>query len=451
MASHPSVTRSTGSLRQRVLKAGGWTVAGSLSSQLLRFGSNLVLTRLLFPEAFGLMAILNAVLIGLNMLSDVGLSLGIIRSKRGDGAEFLNTVWTIQVIKGALVAAAMWIAAASIARAYGEAELAQMMPMMGLVALIGGFVSTNIDLAKRNVDAARLTMMEIGSQAVGIAAMILFAWMDPTPWALVWGNVVGTSVRVLASHLVLPGGRNRFAWDRSAAHEVFSFGGWVLLSSAISYLSGEGRQLLLAALVDMRLLGLLGLATTLTLAAWSTIQQVAGKVLFPAYSEVVRTDPSRLSGVVERTRRAQLLPACLVSTLFAFGGPLIIRLLYDPRYADAGLILQIQGPGVMGGLLSASYSGVLWAIGRPGVGTALLATQVAINVLSMVIGSQLAGPLGVVVGSAMSGWVFYPVNAWVFRRFGLWHPRTDAAVFVVAAAVATFVVMTADWSVAAHW
>ncbi len=446
------MTRSTtGGLRQRVLKAGGWTVAGNVSSQALRFGSNLVLTRLLFPEAFGLMAILNAVLIGLNMLSDVGLSLGIIRSKRGDSPAFLDTVWTIQIIKGAIVGAAMWIAAGPIARAYDQPELTQLMPVMGLVALIGGCASTNIDLAKRRVDAGRLTMIEIGSQALAAAAMILFAWLDPTPWALVWGNVVGVSARVLASHTLLPGRRCRLAWDRDAAREVFGFGGWVLMSSAVTYLAGEGRQLLLAALVDVRLLGLIALASALSLAAWSVIQQVAGKVLFPAYAEVLRENPDRLSSVVERARRVQLLPACLVSVAFAFGGSLLIQLLYDPRYAEAGLILQIQGSVVMIGLLSASYSGVLWALGRPGLATALLSAQVAINLTCMLIGSHLAGGLGVVVGSAMTGTLIYPINAWAYRRLGLWHPRTDLAVFALAAIVIPAMALTADWSVAAHW
>src|SRR5690606_17786644 len=108
------------------------------------------------------------------------------------------------------------------------------------------------------------------------------------------------------------------------------------LSSAVTYLAGEGRQLLLAALVDVRLLGLLALASALSLAAWTAIQQVAGKVLFPAYAEVLRNDPARLSSVVERARRAQLVPACLISVFFAFGGSALIALLYDPRYADAG-------------------------------------------------------------------------------------------------------------------
>lgn len=422
-----------------------------MSSQALRFGSNLVLTRLLFPEAFGLMAILNAVLIGLNMLSDVGLSLGIIRSKRGDSPAFLDTVWTIQIAKGVIVATAMWIAAVPIAHAYGQPELAQMMPVMGLVALIGSFASTNIDLAKRNVDAARLTMMEVAAQAIGIAAMILFAWLDPTPWALVWGNIVGVSARVVASHTVLPGRRSRLAWERDVVREVFGFGGWVMLSSAVTYLSGEGRQLMLGALVDVRLLGLLGLSAALSLAAWSAIQQIANKVLFPAYSEIVRTDAARLSRVVERSRRVQLVPGCLFSAVLALGGPAIIGFLYDPRYADAGLILQIQATGMMIGLLSASYSGVLWALGRPGLSTALLSLQVGVNLTAMVIGAKIAGPLGVVVGSALTGSLIYPINAWVYRRMGLWHPRTDVWVFAAAAAVAAVVIATADWHAAAAW
>lgn len=422
-----------------------------MSSQLLRFGSNLVLTRLLFPEAFGLMAILSAVLVGLSMLSDVGLSLGIIRSERGDRPNFLNTVWTIQIAKGVLIGAAMWIASVPVAHAYDQPELVQLMPVMGLVALLGGLVSTNIDLAKRKVDAARLTMIEVGSQALGVVAMIVFAWLDPTPWALVWGNVVSTAVRVLASHTLLPGPRNRFAWDREAAHEVFSFGGWVLMSSAVTYLSGNGRQLLLAGLVDVRLLGLFGLAGALSTAAWMTIQQVAGKVLLPAYAEVVRKEPSRLSNVLERSRRAQLLPGCAFSTLFALAGPFIVDVLYDPRYAEAGLMLQIQGACAMIGLLSGSYSGVLWALGRPGLSTALLAAQVTIAFASMLVGSQVAGGLGVVVGSAVSAWLFYPVNVLVFRRLGLWQPRTDVVVIAVTAVVATIVIMTADWGMAAGW
>ena len=68
-------------LVHRVLRAGGWTIFGFGASQLLRLGGNLILTRLLFPEAFGLMAIVQAVLVGVTLLSDIGVEQSIIHNK----------------------------------------------------------------------------------------------------------------------------------------------------------------------------------------------------------------------------------------------------------------------------------------------------------------------------------------------------------------------------------
>ena len=45
-----------------------WTVANYGVSQGLRFASNLILTHLLFPDLFGLMSLVNVVLMGLSFL-----------------------------------------------------------------------------------------------------------------------------------------------------------------------------------------------------------------------------------------------------------------------------------------------------------------------------------------------------------------------------------------------
>ena len=67
------------SLKQMATHGSLWTIAGYGTSQVLRFGSNLVLAKLLFPQAFGLMAIVNGVMQGLVMFSDVGIGQSIIR------------------------------------------------------------------------------------------------------------------------------------------------------------------------------------------------------------------------------------------------------------------------------------------------------------------------------------------------------------------------------------
>jgi O-antigen/teichoic acid export membrane protein len=84
-----------GSLKQRILRAGSWTLAGQVLSQVIRLGSNLVMTRLLAPEMFGVMSIAITVGMILGMLSDLGLNQNIVQSKRGEEPAFLDTAWCV--------------------------------------------------------------------------------------------------------------------------------------------------------------------------------------------------------------------------------------------------------------------------------------------------------------------------------------------------------------------
>lgn len=97
----PSIDVSaTASLRKRALRAGSWNLVAQVASQVMRLGGNLVMARLLLPEMFGVMVIATTVSVLLHLLSDVGLRQNIIQSHRGDDPHFLNTAWTVQIIRG---------------------------------------------------------------------------------------------------------------------------------------------------------------------------------------------------------------------------------------------------------------------------------------------------------------------------------------------------------------
>ena len=66
----------------------------------LRMLSSVVLARLFSPLYFGLMTLLTTVLVGLNLFSHLGLGDSVIQNPRGDEPLFLNTAWTLQVIRG---------------------------------------------------------------------------------------------------------------------------------------------------------------------------------------------------------------------------------------------------------------------------------------------------------------------------------------------------------------
>src|SRR6056297_1059184 len=122
----------------------------------LRLGSNLILTRLLFPEAFGLMALTQVFLTGLQMFSQFGINASVIRSERGDDPAFLHTAWTVQIVRGIGLWLICFAVAYPAAAFYGEPQLEQLLPAVGLTAAINGLASINMVTVNRKLLLGRL-------------------------------------------------------------------------------------------------------------------------------------------------------------------------------------------------------------------------------------------------------------------------------------------------------
>lgn len=178
-----------GSLMQRAIRSTAFTMAGFASSQVLRLGSNLILTRLLFPEAFGLMAMVSVFLMGLNMFSDVGVGPAIMQSKRGDDRDFLNTAWTIQIMRGVLLYIVACALAWPIAQYFGEPDLTLFLPVAAITLVVQGLYPTRLETANRHLQAGRVTVIELASQIVSIATALCLAWLLQSVWALVLSGI----------------------------------------------------------------------------------------------------------------------------------------------------------------------------------------------------------------------------------------------------------------------
>jgi O-antigen/teichoic acid export membrane protein len=412
---------------QRVLHSGSWTLAGYAVSQALRLGGNLILTRLLFPEAFGMMAIVMVACYGVTMFVDMGIAQSIVQNKRGDDPAFINTAWSIQIILGVLIFAGMSALAWPMAIFYDAPELAAILPVIGVSAIINGFNSTKLYTAQRNLEAKRVTLIDIGTYALGLLLTIFLAWLMRSVWSLVWGHVISNALKMAATHMFLHGMRNRFAWERDAAKQLVRFGRWIMWSSVLTFLSVEGGRLLISALLDWRQLALFTLANTMNLMFWQAIQQLAGKVFFPAYAEVYRNDPKQLPSVMRKARLAVTVPSWCTSVLFVFFGSWVMGVLYDERYHGSGGMLQLLAAGSLMGCVWGSYTGALLAIGKVATMTALTAIQIVFQIGGMALGYRYWGGAGILIGLAAAAWVMYFAQAYVMRLNGLLQLRFDLA------------------------
>lgn len=360
------------------------------------------MTRLLFPEVYGLMTLVWAVLYGLQMFADTGIVTTIIRDKRGDDPDFLNTAFTTNVLRGVLLWVVSCVVAYPMATFYHQPALAQLLPATGLTALIHGFVSTAMYTRRRHMDFKRLAILDLSTEIVTFVALIIWAYFYRNVWALVGGAVIGQIFMVIASHLYLPGIRNKFRWDRSALDTFMGFGKWIYLSSVVYFLSTQSDRFLLGRYLDMIHLGVYGTATVLSGALLTVILKINSDVLYPAYSRVFQEGADRLRQVMLRTRLAvdagMILP---IAAIMVLGGR-IVALLYDPRYHEAGWMLQVLCVRLLIVATLSNSESCLIALGHPKYSFMQNLFRTIAMFVAIPVGWSLWGIKGVIWAVALS-------------------------------------------------
>ncbi|AEG02591.1 oligosaccharide flippase family protein [Methylomonas methanica] len=343
------------SLRQRVIRGSILSVAGHFVSQGIRLGGNLITTRLLLPEMFGVMAIANVLFIGIEMLSDLGIRQNIIQSRRGDDPTFLNTAWSLQIVRGLLLGLIVlalsallyglgWLGWLPKDSAYADQNLPWVIAALSLTPLLKGLESTNMATANRNLILGRLTLIEVLSQIAG--PVVIIAWcfyFDRSVWALVAGWFTVSLTRMMLSHSYLPGIRNRLRWDRESLESLYHFGKWIFVSSILGFLLNNGDRLLFGFYLNSNDLGIYSIAFMMVSAVETLLRKLVANVSFPALSEIYRREPNGLVKYYYQFRRPiDLVSLFLVGVIFT-GGREIIDIFYDDRYVSAGPMLEILG------------------------------------------------------------------------------------------------------------
>lgn len=295
------------------MKGGAVALGGFGAAQGLRLASNLIMTRLLAPDAFGLMALVLSIEILIGMLSDLGLDASIVRSKSGDDPAFLATARTMQLARSSLIALVMLAVAAALtplaaagvfpeASVYADQRLPWFMALMALSVAITGFSAMRVALHNRALNLVPVIRLELGAQAVAILATVGGALAGMGAYALAAGAVFSAAAKVIGSHLFLAGPPARFGFDRTHFKEIFGYGKWLVLASTLGWLAQRGDQVIFGALFDKVAFGLYAIAGIWIFTGRNLIELVQRRVAYPALAELHRERPHDLTRVYRRMR-----------------------------------------------------------------------------------------------------------------------------------------------------
>ena len=421
-------------LGERASRAAAWTFIGFGIGQLVRLVGNIILARLLFPEAFGLMLIAGVLVQGLLLFSDLGIGPSIVQNKAGDDREFLDTAWTMQSIRGVVLTLASLLAAWPFAQFYNDDRLFLIVVVIGCSAFFQGLGSTKIFTVGRHLNPKRLIAIEIVSQLIGVASMITSALVSPTYWALVAGALMTPLSKMVLSHIVLEGPINRFRWHTPSVRSLFHFGKWIFLSTALTFFAGQSDRLIFAKLIPLDMLGVYSFAAMITLMPLTLFGHIEKRVVFPVYSEVARKE-RELAPVFTRARAGYLTAGGVICAGLFAAGPSLIEVLYDERYHQAGWMLRYLTIGTWLTLVQTTYGAAHLATARVQWVAASSMCKVIGIIAFVSFGYEVAGFEGAVLGYALSEFLRYAVLAFGGRMMKL--PGLGQDVFLTLVIVVT--------------
>ncbi len=399
------------------------------------------MTRLLAPELFGLMSIASIVMVGLTLLTDIGIRQNIIQHRHDNDQEFFDAAWTLQIFRGF----AIWLTSCLLSvilsalneanvfsedSIYSDDRLPIIISIISLSAVIEGFSPIKFSLSIRKLDQTRITFIEISAQLLGVLAMLIWIYFDRSIWAMVMGWLYGVAAKIILSYILIPGRNNRIVWNLRAFKTIIKFGKWIFLTSLIGFMLTSGDRLILGIKTSPETMGFYSIAFLMVNTIYMMTSKLSSSIIFPALSDVFRRRPEDLSKTLYNFK-IWIDSGMLFTSGFLFStGGLIVDLLYDDRYAQAGGILQILALTLVANRYAIADQCYL-SMGKPHVMTYLIAMRTMVFYILVPFGLYTYGLNGALWCIVLSGIVTIPASLLAQHKFGILNISRELVVLPI--------------------
>ena len=272
------------SLSKRVVKGGVWVFTLRIINRGLGFMRTIILARLLAPEAFGLLGIALVSIATLETFSQTGFRAALIQKKESV-ESYLDTAWTVSAVRGTILFLILFSAAPAVAKFFKSPEASLVIRVLSISLLLSGFSNVGIIFFQKELEFHKQFFYEITATLVDLSVTISLAFTWRNVWALVWGGLAASSVRLLMSYLIHPY-RPRIKFGRAEYRDLFGFGKWIAGSTILVFLITQGDDILVGKMLGVTALGLYQMAYALSNLPATEISHVIAQVTFPTFSKL---------------------------------------------------------------------------------------------------------------------------------------------------------------------
>ena len=372
-----------------------------------------ILARLLSKDDFGLVAIAVVAINYFGVIKDLGLGVALIQ-RREDVNEAANTVFTINIILGFFLSAAIIPFAPLFAGYFNNPMITPVLRWLGASFAINALGSVHNIWLMRELDYRRKFIPDMGNTAVKTLVSIGLAFGGFGVWSLVFGQILGALASVVLVWIILPW-RPRPTLNRKITATLLRFGRSIIGGDILTVVIDNLDYIIVGKIFGVAQLSVYTLAYRLPEMLVIGNLWVLGGVIFPAFSSIQDRPDEMRRGFLTSVRLIALVmvPICLGLVIAA--DP-IVRVLFGDQWLDVIPLLRVLA--VYAWLYSLGYhiGDIYKAIGHPDILLKLGLLSLIILIPAMLIGSQF-GLIGIVWGHLIAVLIRRIVSLQIATRF----------------------------------
>ncbi len=283
IANNSDNTFPTTPLSTKVVRGGMWLFALRMINRGLGLVRTIVLARLLSPEDFGLFGIAMLSISILETFSKTGFNAAVIQ-RRENVEPYLDTAWTVSVIRGIVLFICLFFASPFIAKFFNSTQAESVIRVIAISTILYGLRNIGILFFQKELNFGRQFFYELSGTIVDVSVAITLAIKLRNTWALVYSGLAANFVLLFVSYLVHPY-RPKLKFEMEKFQELFRFGKWVLGSGILIFVITQGDDVFVGKVLGVTALGLYQMAYAFSNLPATEICHVISQVTFPAYSK----------------------------------------------------------------------------------------------------------------------------------------------------------------------
>lgn len=328
-------------MKSQTIRSAKWVSLSQVIRQALRFGTLIVLARLLDPDDFGVMAMVVVVTGFVTMVGDLGVSAALIR-ERDPSPGLCSSAFWINLGVSVLAMLLVLAGAGSVAGFYQEPRVEPVLSVLSLTLLMTGLMLVQRALFERDMRFKEVAVIETSATLLGAVAAIAAAVAGWGLWALVTQTLVIVFARTAGFWLRstwYP--RFVFHWQEIAKVARFSLNltGFVI----VNFIARSADNVLIGRVLGAQSLGQYNVAYQIMLLPLRNVTYVVNRVLYPAISKV-QDSPARMrKAYLETVHALATLTFPIMFGIWAVAEPAVTVLLGE-RWSLVASLLAILAP-----------------------------------------------------------------------------------------------------------